>query len=234
MKTDLLANLSAKLTFETGTDLLLEQFQVDKRELAVLVESAPKEQAIHSFLESHPVLLLHAMLDGFYPVASARSALYSKVKLGADYELDFAYCSGNSMGVWWTFVELERPDMPLFTKSGNPSKFLTHALRQVQDWQSWIADNQEYAHKQLMNLLDPLSWTWTKYGFRRPCNSLIVIWRRSGLTPATNRLRAQMCTDNPLIEIMTYDRLFDDYVISGGDSIDGFGDQTSTMRELQD
>ena len=35
MKTDLLANLSAKLTFETGTDLLLEQFQVDKRELGV-------------------------------------------------------------------------------------------------------------------------------------------------------------------------------------------------------
>jgi hypothetical protein len=201
------------------TDLLLTQFQADRKEFASLVESGPKEQAIQAFLETHPVLLLHAMLDGFYPV-------------GSEYEADFAYCNGNSMGVWWTFVELERADVPLFNKSGDPSKYLTHAVRQVLDWQAWVSDHEEYACSQLMRLLDdhPLQWHW-RDTFRRLCNGLIVIGRRAGLTRQTNRLRAEMCAQNPSIEIMTYDRLFDDYGVDKDDSLDEYKDQMRTMRE---
>lgn len=237
-KNDLLADLCAETigrrSPEGRIELLLEQFRADQREFAVLVESAPKEQAIQSFLEAHPVILLHAMLDGFYPVASTRSALFSKVQLGAEYEVDFAYCSGNSMGVWWTLVELERADVPLFNKTGDPSKYLTHALRQVLDWQAWVFDHEEYARTQLMRLLDdhPLQWNW-RNSFRRPCSGLIVIGRRSGLTQDTNRLRAQMCTHNPLVEIVTYDRLFDDYAVDKSDWLDESKDQVRTIRERQ-
>ena len=138
------------------------------------------------------------------------------------------------MGVWWTLVELERADVPLFTKAANPSRHLTHALRQVLNWQAWVCDYQEYARKQLMHLLDdhPLQWKWPG-SFRRPCNGLIVIGRRSGLTADTNRLRAQMCTQNPSLEIITYDRLLDPYEVAKDDALDGSKDQMRTIRERQ-
>ena len=238
LKADLLADLCgeaiSRRPLEKRTEFLLEEFRADQREFAALVESCPREQIIQSFLEAHPVVLLHAMLDGFYPVASTRSALFSKVQLGAEYELDFAYCSGNSMGVWWTFVELERVDVPLFNKSGDPSKYLTHAMRQVLDWQAWVSDHEEYACRQLMCLLEnhPLRWNW-RDSLRHPCNSLIVIGRRSSLTPDTNRLRGQICTQNPSVEIVTYDRLFDDYAVDKSDPLDGSKDQMRTIRERQ-
>lgn len=235
MKTDLLADLCGSLDYGRSIGLLLENFQAEQKALAALIQSAPKEQAIQTFLETHPVLLLHAMLDGFYNVASKRSALFAKVQLGSEFETDFAYCSGNSMGVWWTLVELERADVPLFNKSGDPSKYLTHALRQVQDWQAWISDHQEYAMKQLTGLVHdhPVISGWIN-SFRRPCSGLIVIGRRSSLTPDSNRLRAQMCVQNPSIEIITYDRLFDDYFVDKSECIDAGKDQVRTIQEIQD
>ena len=236
-KRNLLHELSIKTDRESyphgRTGLLLRQYSEDRRTFHELINTKPEEAKIQSYLEEHPVILLHAMLDGFYPAASTRSALFPKVALGGRYQADFAFCSLNSMGAWWTFVELERSDVPIFTKAGNPSKYLTHAIRQVMDWQAWLVDYPEYAKSELQELFenDTREFYYSEY-FRRACNTIIVIGRRANLSSETNRRRIQLCTENPHLEIITYDRLFDDYDVDKEEDLDGAKDEMKNVREI--
>jgi len=175
------------------------------------------------------------MLDGFYPVASQRSALFAKVRLGAEFETDFLYCSGNSIGTYWTFVEVEPAHVPLFTKAGDPSARLSHALRQVHEWQAWVTDHHEYALDKLAELVKStgMQWGWPRH-FRRPCQSMIVIGRRASLTRDTNRLRAQLCTSHGSLEIITWDRLFDPCLTGKQGGCDGGIDEEGPVREFLD
>ena len=168
MKEDLIKNLRFVLSNgrvacspDEKARSLIEGFQKQKQVFASLIRNNPPENKIQVFLEENPVILLHAMLDGFYPIASPRSALFAKVQLGSEYEADFVYCSGNSLGTYWTFIELERCNVPLFNKKGDQSKYLSHALRQVLNWQSWLADHSEYALDRLMNLIEESGMDWT-------------------------------------------------------------------------
>jgi len=185
-------------------------------------------------------LLLHAMLDGFYPAASTRCALYSKVDLGTEYEIDFAFCSANSMGLWWSFVEIERPDVPLFNKAGDPTKQLTHAMRQITDWDSWLMDNSVYASIELAKMAEDrlryFGWFTGDYArdgaLRRPCNYFIVIGRRATLSTSDNRRRRAICTQNRGLQIVTYDRLFDDYNVDKREKLSGSKGEIRNVREI--
>lgn len=236
-KPDLLSDYILKMPGsnfpDDGLKYLLEDYNAKKKEFKSLVNSKPKEQEIQSFLEKNPIVLLHAMLDGFYPVASGRSALFPKIKLGSEYETDFAYCSGNSMGAYWTFVELERPDVPLFNRKGDPSQYLSHAMRQLMEWKAWIEDHKEYAIDRLMSLIDnsSLNWHWPRI-IRKSTRCLVVIGRRGMLTKKTNRLRIQICNENPFIEIITYDRLFDDYAVDKDEPLNAAKDEVRLIRKL--
>ena len=64
----------------------------------------------------------------------------------------------------------------MFTKSGDPTSDLTHAIQQVRDWHTWIHVNVDYARK-LMPLIE------YRLGF-------VFIGRRSHLTNASNRCQA--------------------------------------------
>jgi len=79
------------------------------------------------------------MLDPYIP-----TPLYSKVKLGHDYEVDFAWLYNDSFGPEWRLIEIEGPTAVLFTKSGNASATLTHAIQQARDWCDWIHQYLEY------------------------------------------------------------------------------------------
>ena len=41
----------------------------------------------------------------------------------------------------YTTVELESHNAKSFTKKGDYTKELTHAIKQIIDWRSWISDN---------------------------------------------------------------------------------------------
>lgn len=107
-------------------DFICRQFDESRRGLRDLLARNPDEPQLQKYLEEHPVLLAHAALGGFYRVASVRAALFAQVSLGRELQMDFAYCTGNSVGVHWTFIELERPDAPIFTRRGDPSRRLSH------------------------------------------------------------------------------------------------------------
>jgi hypothetical protein len=157
-------------------------------EYEMLLDSKASERTIHRFLASH-IYFWNGMLRllGGCP-------LYSKVKLGAQYEVDFVFCDTSSNGAEWHLVEIEPPKYRLFNSKGDPSHHLTHALAQIRSYQRWIERNHEFAES-----LMP--------GIDRPMGHVFV-GRRSEVATAEarERLRALNIESRASVEIHTLDR----------------------------
>src|SRR5437588_1095783 len=167
-----------------------ERQRSDINKFSRLLDIEADEQRIHKFLANHSYFFNRLIrLNG-------KSPLYSKVRLGNDYEVDFAFFDSGSVGPEWHLVEIERATVSLFTRSGNPSAALTHAIQQIQNWQSWVHDNLDYA-RQLMPLIEyPLG--------------CIFMGRRSDITQDDQkRLRHLLYTHRQSLEIHTLDWFID-------------------------
>lgn len=123
-----------------------------------------------------------------------------KVRLGSQHVTDFILGEKSSIGFEWHAVELESPRAKMFTKIGNPTAALTHAIRQIQDWRAWLQRNQNYAarpkNESGLGLTDIAP---TLPGF-------IFIGRRADISDGTKELRKQMSHDLN-IRIHSYDFL---------------------------
>ena len=137
-----------------------------------LLDSAASEETIHDFLANHSYFFNGILrLNGVSP-------LYSKIRLGNQFVVDFAGFDTGSVGPEWYLIEIESPSQKLLTKSGNPSAALTHAMRQVQDWQAWVHDSLDFARKLLPYIEYPLGY--------------VFIGRRSELASEAARKRLRL------------------------------------------
>lgn len=162
----------------------------DIRQFRHLLDEKASEQSIHKFLAGHTYFFARLIrMEGASPI-------YSKVKLGNDHEIDFVCFDTGSTGPEWHLVEIEKPDLALFTRSGNPSAALTHAIQQVRDWQSWIHKNRDYA-RQLMPLIEyPLG--------------CIFMGRRRDLSQTDRQRLRRLCYENrQFLEIHSFDWFID-------------------------
>lgn len=231
MKKDLLQKLTLEMEMSPGftegrSRVFHREFAAAQDELRVLLDNDASEHQLQALLERRPGLLLYVLLGGFYPVASPRSALFSKVKLGETHETDFAYVNTNSAGARWVLVEIEKSHAMMFTKAGDPAAAMTHAIRQITDWRSWIQDNRAYAEDALNGLLETTDLHRTLGTRLRDPSFYVIIGRRSALTADANRRRMMMCEQHRGLEIVTWDRLLDDYGVgfpAGGEEFGGTG-----------
>jgi hypothetical protein len=166
----------------------------DLESLEKVLQSALREQDLQAFLQSNPILLIQHLGGGH-----GRWVIPMQ-RLGAEHVTDFVIGHMHSFGYEWQAVELESPKSRMFTKAGDPSKELSHAIRQIQDWRAWLQRNQNYAarpkSKGGLGLTDIVS----------SIPGLILIGRRSDIDPATNERRRQMVNDLN-IQIHSYDYL---------------------------
>jgi hypothetical protein len=123
-------------------------------------------------------------------------------RLGEKHITDFVLGEFNSLGYHWYPVELESPLARLFTRAGDPTKALTHAIRQIQDWRSWLNQNLDYARRPR----DEGGLELKK--IRSDPKGIIFIGRRHMLTSDTQARREQMSHELQ-IDIHTFDHLFD-------------------------
>jgi hypothetical protein len=183
------------------------------------------EEAIHRILNSNKDIFFSADLT------------ISKFKLGDLFVTDFLNVQPSSRltcdpRAHVSFVEIERADFPLFSKSGDPSSKLTHAVRQVQNWKSWVKTNRDYLARQIERHLvrEPLSdhqEPTLRYGFAEDYQ--IFIGRRNSMSIEDRLLLAQMNDDLDGILIMTYDTLLDRLVEAS--RLRRWHDFLSEMRE---
>jgi hypothetical protein len=100
---------------------------------------ARNENDIQQFLNANPYVLATQLGGGH------GRWVIPKKRLGAEYVPDFVVAERSSVGFEWYAVELESPKATMFTKAGNPSHTLLHAIRQIEDWRMWLQQNQNYA-----------------------------------------------------------------------------------------
>jgi len=172
-------NLLLQLILERDLPInstLLEEF-------SSLLDSSPeREEELHSFLVLNPILI--------DPLANE---IRSKHELGDDFITDFII---RRLGNDYILVEIERSDQSLFNKNGDFSRALTHAIRQVLDFQTWIADHHEYANSKLP-------------GIARP-KGLVIIGRKDTSDKVMKRrLDEENFSRRGHIEIVTYDDLLE-------------------------
>jgi hypothetical protein len=146
----------------------------------LLAAGPAKEEELHRFLVTHPVLL-----DPFV------TELRTKHELGSDFITDFVVRRTNDE---YVVVEIENSTDRLFNQDGSFSADLMKAVGQVRDFQAWIGDNLAYAQKKLP-------------GIRRP-EGLVVIGRRAELSEIMEkRLSEENYSRRGHIKIVTFDDL---------------------------
>lgn len=168
----------------------------DVDELKKAIDSAKREEDIQQFLQHNPKYLIQHLGGGH------GRWVIPKMKLGTEYVTDFMIAEKHSFGFDWQAVELESPLKPMFNKNGDPSQYLNHAIRQIQDWRSWLKRNQNYASqsrdKSGLGLTD----------IDTNVKGLILIGRRSKDLEKVSERRRQMI-DDLNIRIHTYDYLIE-------------------------
>ncbi len=166
----------------------------DAANLQRCLNAAKREEDIQSYLAKRPItLVLH--LGGGHG-----RYVIPKQRRGAEHVTDFMIAECHSGGFEWQAVELEYPAGRMFTKNGDPTKELSHAIRQIQDWRTWLRLNQNYAARSRL-----------ESGLGLPeimpnLPGLILIGRRATFDDKNKERRRQMEGDLN-IRIHTYDFL---------------------------
>jgi hypothetical protein len=166
--------------------------QSEVEEYLDLLKHAESERPMQAFFYLHRHFLVEHLRGGH-----GRWAI-SQQRLGSQHVTDFMIGASHSLGADWVAVELESPRASIFTKAGNPTATLTHAIRQITDWRAWLTNNLSYATRSVAEGglgLDKI---------RPDVEGLILIGRRAKLSASDNTLRSQMSHDLN-IAIHTYD-----------------------------
>jgi hypothetical protein len=160
------------------------------------LDRASREEDVQQFLQNNPKFLIQHLGSGH------GRWVIPKKRLGAEHVTDFVIGHKHSFGHEWQAVELESPLKPMFNKNGDDSRYLSHAVRQIQDWRAWLTRNQNYAarakNENGLGLTD----------INDNVPGLILVSRRSGTSPNTKERRRQMDQDLN-IRIHSYDYLLD-------------------------
>lgn len=149
-------------------------------EYQALLESQPdREEVLQLYLREHPEIL-----------APTQIQMWPKKKIGP-HQTDFVFRTATNEFI---LVELERPDLPLFVQSGQPSHYLTHAQTQILDWKRYIEDNLDTVQRELGLM-----------GISSNPNGLIVMGRLSSPTDDNRRMLTTIANQWPKLRIVTYD-----------------------------
>lgn len=158
------------------------------------LNDARDERDMQRFLEANPRLLIQQINGG------GDAWVIPRQRLRRNYETDFMIAQNESTGLAWYGVELERPQAIMFTKKGDLSASLTHALRQINDWRDWFSHNRDYAERPPkpsglgLTDIDP------------ELEGLIIIGRDSDIDESTHERRRRWARHHR-VKIETYDWL---------------------------
>jgi len=143
-----------------------------------------EKRDVHPFLETNE-FLLHPNPNEIFSEVS--------IGLGTEYRIDFVIREADGT---YVLVEIENPRHNLFNKSGDFTAAVSHAQRQVEDWQEWIEDNLSSMQKRFPDIVSP--------------RGLVVIGRSINLSAEEKkRLARRNLNTRGRLSIYTYDQLLE-------------------------
>lgn len=165
--------------------ITLDGAETTLRTFRSLLDSAPREEEVQSFLENNPLLLAQF---------GARR-LYVKPPILSRHKADFGVLTAQNELL---LIEIERPAIALFRADGAPTAELTHAFSQPQAWNHEVVGNRDAVIRCIDPDLDPREVTAFSY---------LVIAGRSRSQDQENLVR--LMRDPRAIRLITYDHLLD-------------------------
>lgn len=184
----------------------LKQYSVDPHgliapdklsDLCHIIRTACHEEPIMDFLRDNPRLLTRKITPAHHG-----SLCIPKPRLGSQFIPDFLIAGLDSAGWWWYGVELESPTKRMFRKNKDLSSTLSHAIRQIEDWRSWLQQHISYAQKEL---------GFVQIDADLPC--IVIIGRRENetleMSSLQRRVRDVMRRDNCGLMIHHYEWLLE-------------------------
>src|SRR6185436_14837986 len=122
--------------------------------------------------------------------------LIPEVAIGLDTEFRLDFLRREPIGDY-VAIELENPRHRMFTKSGDFTAPVNHAIQQVEDWQEWIADNLPMVQRKYPDISSP--------------QGLIIVGRSNSFTRTEHRKLARRNLNLAgRVAVMTYDGLLAD------------------------
>lgn len=112
-------------------------------EFESLLNEGIKEEAMQVFLKENS-FVLHPSAD-----------CIPKKKLGEDFVTDFVLVATTTQGPTYVLVEIERASHPVLTKDLSLSAPVSHALKQIRDWDVWLEKNKAYVQNKLPGFETP-------------------------------------------------------------------------------
>lgn len=141
-----------------------------------------EKRDVHSFLAEH-TYFLHPALETIVSEPA--------IGMGTEFRPDFIIREATGD---YILVEIENPKRSLFTKRGDFTADVTHAVQQVEDWQEWLEQNLPTAQRYYPDIVSP--------------RGLIVIGRLSTLTQKERqKLARRNINTRGRLEILTYDEM---------------------------
>jgi hypothetical protein len=183
-------------------------------DLDAILSAPGTERSVLAWLKKNPTVLLRTLAFGRYIVA--------EFPFGTDFRADFVALGPFSGGFDVHFVELEPPNVPLFTKNGTAAKRLAGAVTQIDSWRLFVEKNRNCVLRELSKFMKTRELIFADKSepmdncgrsLYHPNSSLhwsykIIIGRRAGLSEKQIEQKASFRTHHD-IEIMTYDRLLE-------------------------
>src|SRR3989304_795577 len=189
-----------------------------KNGIVKALETARNEREIQPYLKKN-LLIVRNTLNYW---AWNYTEVIPEFQVGNEYRADFLILSADS-GSWHAvFVELKSHRARQFTKAGIPTKSLSLALRQLDDWERWLDKNDNAFRLSLSRHFEKkrvAAQCSTADSHIRAAEEIIdprtpitkhykvLLGRRSMLSKEENERRAAFLRKNH--EILTYDRLLD-------------------------
>lgn len=172
-------NVGGHITPKEEKISIIEKLKNLKTEFDTLLNNAEKEEELQVFLKKHPILI------------QPYSKVYPKQKLGDDFITDFVFASTLDQGIKYTFVEIERVSMSVFTQKGEITSDFKHADKQTLDWDVWLEQNKDYLSRKLQGLETP--------------NFLLIAGRSTSFNDNNRALLRAWNRRQSNMEFLTYD-----------------------------
>jgi hypothetical protein len=173
------SHFKAGITKREDKENIIQVLKEKLQEFELLLEKAEVEEDIQKFLNENPLLI------------QPHSKKIPKQKLGEDWVTDFVLINILDQGHKYTFIEIEKSDMPILTKNNEfPSKF-KHAEKQILDWDNWLQNHLNYIKSKLK-------------GFEYPPEYLIIGGRSKNMTENKKQYIKAFNRKND-ITFLTYD-----------------------------
>lgn len=106
-------------------------------QLDELLRTETAEAPFQRFLEQNRELLLVAVELGHHGYY-----VLSEVRFGAKHRADFMVGAKNSMGHFWTGLEIESPGHKVLKRNGHFTQKVQHAIDQVEEWRTYVRNHR--------------------------------------------------------------------------------------------